>query len=273
MNSQNELRVIVGMVSDIGCRRPNNEDFALYEIPAPDSIHSRKGVLAIVADGMGGHAGGEVASRLAAEVVRRTYYEAPVPPAEALRLGFVEANRVIREAVRRYPALVGMGTTCTALAICDGEVFSAHVGDSRLYLVRDGGIYQMTEDDSEVMERARRGILSREEAARHPDKNVILKALGTHAKVEPAVWEKPIRGRDGDRFLLSSDGLHDLVTDAEIFNTVTGHTPDDACAALVALAKSRGGHDNVTVGVLFLALEAAVTKKAVRETREVTVVS
>lgn len=273
MNPQQELKVIAGMVSDIGCRRANNEDFALYEIPASGSAHVRKGVLAIVADGMGGHAGGEFASRLAGEVVRRTYYEAPVPPGEALRLGFVEANRVIREAVRRFPALAGMGTTCTALAICDGEVFSAHVGDSRLYLVRGGGIYQMTEDDSEVMERARQGILSREEAARHPDKNVILKALGTQPRIEPAMWNKPLKGRDGDRFLLCSDGLHDLVTDAEMLEAVNGCTPDDACAALVELAKSRGGHDNVTVGVLFLAFESAATKKAVRETREVTVVS
>lgn len=272
MNPQQELKVIAGMVSDIGCHRANNEDFALYEIPASGSAHVRKGVLAIVADGMGGHAGGEVASRLAAEVVRRTYYDAAAPPGESLRLGFTVANRLIREAVRKYPTLSGMGTTCTALAICDGEVFSAHVGDSRLYLVRDGGIYQMTEDDSEVMERARRGILSREEAARHPDKNVILKALGTQAKVEPAVWPESFRGRDGDRFLLCSDGLHDLVTDAEMLDVVTKHTPDDACAALVELAKSRGGHDNVTVGVLFLAFESAATKKAVRETREVTVV-
>jgi protein phosphatase len=89
--------------------------------------------------------------------------------------------------------------------------------------------------------------------------------------VEPALWDKPLRGRDGDRFLLCSDGLHDLVADAEILDAVTGRTPDDACAALVELAKSRGGHDNITVGVLFLALEASFTKKSVRETREVTV--
>lgn len=271
MNTQTDFRIIAGMVSDIGCRRDTNEDFALYEIPAPDSVHAKKGTLAIVADGMGGHAGGEVASRLAAEVVRRTYYESAAPPAESLRLGFRVANRMIREAVRAYPTLAGMGTTCTALAICDGEVFSAHVGDSRLYLVRGGGIYRMTEDDSEVMEQARRGVLTREEASRHPDKNVILKALGTHARVEPAIWSESFRGRDGDRFVLCSDGLHDLVTDAEILDAVIVHPPDDACAALVELARSRGGHDNVTVGVVFLALEASITKKAVRETREVTV--
>lgn len=270
MKSAAELNVIAGMVSDIGCRREINEDFGLYEIPAPDSPNAKKGVLAVVADGMGGHAGGEVASRLAAEVVRRAYYSAPAPPGESLRLGFTEANRVIREAVRRYPTLAGMGTTCTALAILDGEAFSAHVGDSRLYLVRDGGIYLMTEDDSEVMDRARRGLLSRAEAARHPDKNVILKALGTHPTVLPAIWEAPIAGRDGDRFLLCSDGLHDLVGDAEMLDAVLSLPTEEACRALVELARSRGGHDNITVGVLFLSSVSAKSKN-VRETREVMV--
>jgi len=191
----------VALLSDVGCQRSVNEDFALSEVPpAETSEAAHKGTLVVVADGLGGHAGGEVASRMAAEVIRQVYYTSPAEPAEALREAFVEANHLIWETAWRHPLLRGMGTTCTALAIRGWEAFAAHVGDTRLYLIRGGRIYQMTEDDSEVMEYVRQGRLSREAAERHPEKNILLKALGTRPTITPGFWERPLRVSVGDHF-------------------------------------------------------------------------
>ncbi|QUW01698.1 serine/threonine-protein phosphatase [Chloracidobacterium sp. MS 40/45] len=248
------MTLVVALLSDVGCQRGVNEDSALSEVPPAETVEAeRKGTLVVVADGLGGHAGGDVASQMAAEVIRRVYYTSPSEPAEALREAFVEANHLIWETARRRPLLRGMGTTCTALAIRGWEAFAAHVGDTRLYLVRGGHIYQMTEDDSEVMEYVRQGRLSREAAERHPEKNILLKALGTKPTITPSFWEHPLRVSAGDRFLLASDGLHDLVTDGEIGAVLLDSPPDIACQRLVELAKVRGGHDNITVGVVWAA--------------------
>lgn len=261
------------LLSDVGCQRKVNEDFALYEVPPPASVEaSRKGALIVIADGLGGHAGGEIASRLATELIRNLYYAHPAEPGEALRQSFVEANRLIWEIAQQRPLLRGMGTTCTALVARGQEAFAAHVGDTRLYLIRDNRIYQMTEDDSEVMERVRQGQLTREAAARHPEKNVLVKALGTKPVIAPSLWQRPLEVRAGDRFVLASDGLHDLVTDDEVRALAVENAPDQACRRLVELAKARGGHDNVTVGI---ALASGPTEfspsgrpPARRETRE-----
>jgi len=270
----------VALLSDVGCQRSVNEDFALSEVPpAETSEAAHKGTLVVVADGLGGHAGGEVASRMAAEVIRQVYYTSPAEPAEALREAFGEANHLIWETARRHPLLRGMGTTCTALAIRGWEAFAAHVGDTRLYLIRGGRIYQMTEDDSEVMEYVRQGRLSREAAERHPEKNILLKALGTRPTITPGFWERPLRVSVGDQFLLVSDGLHDLVTDEEMYAVLLDAPPGIACQRLVDLAKARGGHDNITVGVVWAAGSEGAAQPVgavplrLRETREVRVVS
>src|SRR5262249_10910821 len=179
-----------------------------------------KGRLVVVADGMGGHSAGEVASRMAVDVISRVYYDWPGDPVSALKTSFIEANREIHQSSKEIQARSGMGTTCTALVLRNGSAITAHVGDSRLYLIRDGQIYLMTEDHSAVMEMVKRGLLTREEARHHPDKNVILRALGSHAEVEISIWEEPFPIREGDRFLLCSDGLYDLVEDKEIMDAV-----------------------------------------------------
>ncbi len=132
-------------------------------------------MLAIVADGMGGHSGGEVASSLAVDIISGTYYELEGDPAEALKTALENANKQIYEASTNDENLKGMGTTCTALAIFGSQAIVAHVGDSRLYLLRAGEIYLMTEDHSAVMEMVKNGIISLEEARHHEDKNVILR--------------------------------------------------------------------------------------------------
>jgi PPM family protein phosphatase len=212
-----------------------------------------KGHLAIVADGLGGHAGGETASRLAVETISRVYYESADSdePHAALERAFLAANRVIHQRARAELPLYGMGTTCTALALCGRRAYCAHVGDSRLYLLRGGESYLMSEDHSAVMDLVRRGMLRREAARHHADRNVLLRALGTRPEITVTCWQKPFPWRAGDVFLLCSDGLYDLVEEAEMLSAA-GAEPAAACAALIELAKERGGHDNITVGVVRL---------------------
>jgi protein phosphatase len=241
--------IIAAVRSDAGCHRQVNEDHCLYRPPNGDG----RGALAIVADGMGGHAAGEVASRMAVEIINRVYYANGAGAATALEKAFREANRMIHRAARSDARLSGMGTTCTALALRDGAAFCAHVGDSRLYLARGGEIYLMSEDHSAVMELVRRGLMSREVARNHADRNIILRALGTRPEADVTIWQEPFPVRSGDCFVLCSDGLSDQVADEEIKRIVMSSDLDAACEQLIALAKERGGHDNITVGVLKVA--------------------
>jgi protein phosphatase len=242
-----QLRISAATLSDVGCHREVNEDRVGLVLPEQSS---RDGLLAVVADGMGGHAAGEVASELAVEVIRRAYLSCTGDPNSCIAGAVVEANRAIFESARHDARLGGMGTTCTAVVVENARAHLAHVGDSRLYLVRGTGIYRMTEDHSAVMDMVRRGLLTAQEAREHGDKNVILRALGTHGTVEVAGWEQPLPIRPGDALVLCTDGLHDLVDDEEILAAVEALDPDPACGRLVDLAKARGGPDNITVVVV-----------------------
>lgn len=244
-------------LSDAGCWRATNQDCGRLIEPRDAQQRQTKGHLALVADGLGGHAGGETASRLAVETISRVYYEAPdsaqADPHAALQQAFLRANQVIHQRARTDLQLFGMGTTCTALALCGQRAYCAHVGDSRLYLLRAGEIYLMSEDHSAVMDLVRRGMLQREAARHHADRNVLLRALGTRPAVSVTCWQQPFPVRAGDVFLLCSDGLYDLVEEPEMLRATATAEPPAACAALIALAKERGGHDNITVGVVRLA--------------------
>jgi protein phosphatase len=199
---------------------------------------------------MGGHSAGEVASTIAVDTISQELPWGSDDPATALLDVVRAANRRIFDTAATAEKLSGMGTTCTAVVLTDWKAYLAHVGDSRLYLVRAGEIYSMTEDDSSVMEMVRQGILTREEARSHADRNVILRALGTHPAVEVSSWARPFPVRDGDRFILSTDGLHDLVEDTEIRDAVLTRGRQQACAGLIAAARERGGPDNITVVLL-----------------------
>jgi len=260
--------IVASMLSDVGCVRELNEDSGTYVQPDDPALRASKGLLIVVADGMGGHSSGEVASRLAVEVVTRTYYEDSGDPQSALKTAFRKANHEIHEAAEKDESKNGMGTTCTALVLENGTAISAHVGDSRLYLVRDGSIYLMTEDHSAVMELVKAGLLTLEQARHHPDKNVILRAMGSHPEVEVTTWQEPFPVRTGDCFLLCSDGLYDLVEDEEIKQIVMLGDPQPACENLIALAKERGGHDNITVGIVSLKPEGEAASSPVPETRQ-----
>ena len=260
--------VVVSMSSDVGCVRELNEDSGTYIRPDDPELLLNKGLLVVVADGMGGHSAGEVASRLAVDVVTRAYYEDGGDPRSALEKAFHEANHEIHQAAEKDASKNGMGTTCTALVLQNGTAISAHVGDSRLYLVREGSIYLMTEDHSAVMEMVKAGLITLEQARHHPEKNVILRAMGSHPEVEVTTWQEPFPVRAGDRFLLCSDGLYDLVEDEEIKGIVMLGAPQTACESLIALAKERGGHDNITVGIVSLKAEGEPDTRAVPKTRE-----
>ena len=187
--------------TDKGCVREINEDSGRMVRPADPALLMQKGILVVVADGMGGHSAGEVASQMAADVVTRVYYETRAEPSTALKGAVEEANRRIHAAAAEDEAKHGMGTTCTALALCGGRAYAAHVGDSRLYMLRDKQLYQLSEDHSAVNEMVKLGIITKEQARTHEDKNVILRALGTAPEVEVSTVE-PVGLQVGDQYLL-----------------------------------------------------------------------
>ncbi|HEY6229915.1 MAG TPA: Stp1/IreP family PP2C-type Ser/Thr phosphatase [Pyrinomonadaceae bacterium] len=259
--------------TDPGCVREVNEDASRFISPNDAELLAKKGALLIVADGMGGHSAGEVASSLAVETISRAYFEHGGSPLENLRAAFTEANSRIYEAASADEKLEGMGTTCTALVLQNDTALAAHVGDSRLYLIRNADIYLMTEDHSAVNEMVKLGIISQQQARHHEDKNVILRALGTSPQVEITTWEKPLAVSLQDKFLLCSDGLTDLVEDEEIKSLVLLAADNfAACESLIDLAKKRGGYDNITVAILTVVSAGYGATKDLRETREAEVV-
>jgi protein phosphatase len=269
---QCDYQIIISFLSDRGCVRELNEDACLYIQPQDEATLKEKGALFVVADGMGGHLAGEVASQMAVKLISRYYYESPPGGSLALQAALEEANRALFSMSQGDARFNGMGTTCTALVILNGAAFCAHVGDSRIYLVRSGVPYVMTEDHSQVMEMVRRGVLSREQARHHPDKNVILRALGTQPEVAISSWNKPFPIQLGDRYVICSDGLYDHVTDAEINQAAMSDETHVACEQLLALAKDRGGLDNITVGIVRIESPSVRSRRRPRQTRESEVV-
>jgi len=243
------FRVVGAMRTDVGRVRSSNEDSVAFVAPAPDAPEARLGYLAIVADGMGGHAAGEVASALATEVVRRVFYSLDVEPPRALKKAFEAANRAIFEQSAREPECKGMGTTCTAVVIRDGRLWLAHVGDSRAYIVRAREVSQLSDDQTLHAQLVRDGVMTQQEADRSPGGNVILQAVGTRIEVAPTIWSEGLPLEIGDAIVLCSDGLSNLVSEAELAAIVSECAPQESCRLLVDAALAAGGHDNISVGV------------------------
>jgi PPM family protein phosphatase len=240
-------------LTDIGLVRNANEDYYGYTEPDDDEAFRVKGRLAIVADGMGGHIGGQVASGLAVDTIRSSYLNDSSPdPHEALVTAFRSAHAAIHQYVREHPELKSMGTTCTAAVVRDFRLYYGHIGDSRLYVMHNGAISQVTRDHSMVNRLVEEGKLTPEEAAVHPDRNVLTAALGMEKEPEADFSEEPLELWAGDSILICSDGLHGLVADEEMARMLNAYSPRDACVALVEMAKQRGGHDNITVQILKL---------------------
>ena len=243
--------VEVAGLTDVGCQRENNEDSFLYWEPASDEDFQRKGRLAVIADGMGGHEGGLEASRLAVETVREVYDRVfNDDPQAALAESFAAAHTRIQDYAEQHPAFHGMGTTCTALVLRGRQLYFAHVGDSRLYLVRGAQILRLTRDHSYVGRLVESGIVRAEDAEKHPQRHILTAALGAGRDVVVDGAEQNVALQEGDDLLLCTDGLWSVVTEEELEMAVSHNSPADSCAALVKLARQRGGPDNITLQVL-----------------------
>ena len=243
--------VEVASLSDVGCQRENNEDSFLYWEPASEAEFRRKGRLAVIADGMGGHEGGQEASRMAVETVREVYDQGfRDDPQTALVESFAAAHARIQRFAELHPVFHGMGTTCTALVLRGRQLYFAHVGDSRLYLVRGARILRLTRDHSYVGRLVESGIVRPEDAEKHPQRHILTAALGAGREVAVDGAEHGVALQDGDDLLLCTDGLWSIVTEGELETAVSGHAPAECCAALVKLARQRGGPDNITLQVL-----------------------
>jgi serine/threonine protein phosphatase PrpC len=259
----------VALLSDVGCHRPINQDSGEI-VEAANGGAETGGLLVIVADGMGGHKAGEVASQTAVKTIVEVYERTKGTPGEALDEAFHVAHKIILKLATEHQDMAGMGTTCTALAIVGNEAWAAHVGDSRLYLVRGDDIYQLSEDHTVIRDLIRQGLLTPEEAEHHEDRNVLLCAMGTKPELIMMRWPEPMDVRPGDVFLLCSDGLHDLVKDAEMMAVVKGSSSKDACRKLIQMAKDRGGYDNITVAVVAI-YSTKGQPEVLKDTRQVEV--
>ena len=229
------MKVIVGAASDIGQVREGNEDSYLVEQP-----------LYVVADGMGGHRGGEVASELAIETIQALFLKRE----GSLVTQVEEANRRVFERSQSDRNVAGMGTTLTAALVDGSRVQLAHVGDSRAYLFRDHELTILTEDHTLVHRMVMAGEITEEEAEVHPHRSILTRALGVDGRIQ--VDELAIDVRPGDRILLCTDGLTGMVSEEQI-GTILDSTPGDAQGAverLIAEANRAGGVDNITAVVL-----------------------
>ncbi|HEY2253316.1 MAG TPA: PP2C family serine/threonine-protein phosphatase, partial [Planctomycetaceae bacterium] len=242
-----EQKVEYAALTDIGFRRRNNQDSYAVQIAPDRDQWGHKGHLFLVADGMGGHAVGELASKIAADTIPHTYQklQSEEVPA-ALKSAVVTANATINARGEMNRDFTRMGTTCTTLVLYPKGAVIAHVGDSRAYRVRSDRIEQLTFDHSLQWELLRQGKMSPEEIFRNEPRNVITRSLGPHPAVQVDV-EGPYATRPHDVYLLCSDGLTGLVRDEEIGIACRELPPAEACRLLVDLANLRGGPDNITV--------------------------
>ncbi len=238
-------------LTDVGLQRENNEDSFLYWEPDSDADFRRKGRLAIVADGMGGYDGGQEASRLAVETVRHIYdRDFNGDPQQTLLTAFQAAHDSIQRYAFEHPQFHGMGTTCTALSIIDHQLYFAHVGDSRLYLVRPDSMSRLTRDHSYVGRLVENGIVRSEDAESHPQRHILTAALGSGREITPHSPDQPISLSNGDTLLLCTDGLWGVVGEQELASIARTNPPTEACLKLIRSALERGGPDNVTAVVL-----------------------
>ena len=229
------MRLRVATTSDTGEYRANNEDSVLNSPP-----------LVAVADGVGGQNAGEIASALAVDVLREWLPVLTSDGGEKLEEATVDAHTRIYSRAQQSTELHGMATTLTAAWIDAGTCTIAHVGDSRAYLLRDGGLRQLTEDHSVVQQLVREGRITAEEAYEHPWRNLVVQALGGQPDV--VVDTLRLELESNDRLLLASDGLTDVLRLARLAEILTANDdPEEACRALVAAAKAANSRDNITV--------------------------
>lgn len=236
------MQAIAWVKTDPGLKRENNQDSFLYE----KSLN-----LFVVADGMGGHKGGEVASAMACNAVKDVFINPNnhhLTPRELIRFAYGEASSRIFEHAKENPDLNGMGTTMVMSHFNKNTLYIANVGDSRCYLIRGTYMWQLTEDHSLMNEQIRAGILSPEQAQKMVAKNVITRSVGFERDVACDVIERPVN--PGECYIFCSDGLHGLVSDRRICELVNKTSIDMVAPILIEEAKVNGGDDNITVLII-----------------------
>lgn len=245
-------------ICDKGSVREKNEDYCKAGM-------TPNGFLCVLCDGMGGHAGGETASRLAAESIWSFWQASDYAQVrEAMGECLQYANNCVRESARKTPELEGMGTTVCVTLLRGDELWYAHVGDSRIYIYEpDSGLHLLTKDHSMVQGMVDQGMLSEEEARVHPDRNRLVRVLGGREEVEPDVCQAPFRMREGMQLLLCSDGLSSYVPEEAVSRCMSENkSVREKCEELVALAGKAGGEDNVTVQLLLFHTAEAVLQES-----------
>lgn len=229
----------------VGRVRQENEDYYIAKKP-----------VFIVADGMGGHSAGDVASKLAAQTVYGIITPNKNPDKLAvLKKAVQEANRKVLNKSQQIQAPNGMGTTFTMALIEGASAYFAHIGDSRAYLLRDGKLKQLTEDHSLVAEMVKQGKITNKEATKHPYRNVITRAIGSEPNIRVDLFHYDLR--EGDRLLLASDGLTGQLGDSQIKKLISLVTLKQACQGLIRAANEKGGKDNITVVLVDIGKESA----------------
>ncbi len=241
------MKVVI--LSDLGNIRTNNEDIGMFFRIADEQVQREKGYLLIVADGMGGHRAGEVASRLAAETISEEYFNQTGNGSieKNLYRAFNAANKKIFSMASSNQQYRGMGTTCTSLVVKDQQIYFAHAGDSRAYILQNNLITRITEDHTYVQDLVNRGEITNEEAELHPKRNILTNAMGTKPELRIDTGKCPVAFEQNTRLLLCSDGLYDYIKDNELADILNSKPLHEAANFLIQEAKKRGGHDNITV--------------------------
>ena len=263
-----DLDLQVGYQSDTGRVRHLNEDYVGCVVPEDEAQRRTKGTLFLAADGMGGHKAGDVASRKAVEWVTREYYANMLPDnGESLARAFEVANKMLHELAQRDPSNAGLGTTLVALVIhgTPPRATIANVGDSRAYLLRGRRLTQVTDDHSWVAAQVRAGVLTPAQARRHPQRNVITRALGSQPVIAVDLFEMDLA--EGDVLLLCTDGVTGELADRQMARILRSVPPVQAAAQLVARANEHGGHDNASAVVVQVGSRATVMGQWLSEVR------
>lgn len=243
MRKGERLRLKVTSITDVGRYRSHNEDSVYAEV-------TEKGVIAIVADGMGGHQAGEVASQMATELIKKELLDRDLRKdiADVVKEAYINTNTEIYNYAKENKKVMGMGTTAVLAMVLKSKLIIANVGDSRAYEIKGKKITQITKDHSYVQSLIDSGMITKEQAMKHPKKNYITRAMGTDESIKVDVFVKDYIGQT---VLLCSDGLCGLMTDKEILDIVLkSENIEDAKQALVDSANEKGGTDNITVAII-----------------------
>ena len=233
--------------TDTGSVRQKNEDSLVFIRPHEGEKRKNKGCMALVADGMGGHSRGDIASGTAVECIPRNFFDSKEDILPALKKAFELANKTIYLQAKKKKELKGMGTTCTAIVMRGSQLFLGHVGDSRAFLLKKGIPFQLSADHTYVQLLLDKGLIGPEEVLSHPDRNIITQAMGTASQLKADYSQVEKEFELGDVLVLCSDGLYEYIPAEECAQIIGAYPLNEAAQKMIDLAKKRGGHDNISV--------------------------